>query len=200
MYAHIEGTLQEKSADGVVIDAGGVGYELSVSSATLAACPQTGEKVKLFAYLSVREDAMELYGFYSREEKRMFLRLIGVSGIGPKTALGVLSALSVRDLSIALVSGDAQALSRAPGIGKKTAQRLVLELKDKVDNDDLTSAGASAPAKAAAGGAESEAIEALMALGYPASEAAKAVSRIAGQADKPDELLRLALRSMSGGM
>ncbi|MBQ3078924.1 MAG: Holliday junction branch migration protein RuvA [Clostridia bacterium] len=200
MYAHIEGTLQEKTHEGVVIDAGGVGYELMTSASTLAACPQTGERVKLYAYLSVREDAMELFGFFTREEKKMFLRLIGVSGIGPKTALGVLSALSVRDLSIALVSGDAQALSRAPGIGKKTAQRLVLELKDKVDNDDLTSTGAYAPVKSASGGAESEAIEALMALGYPASEAAKAVSRVAGQSDKADEILRLALRSMSGGM
>jgi len=199
MYAHIDGTLAEKTQDGVVIDAGGVGYELMTSASTLAACPQAGEKLKLYTYLSVREDAMELYGFYTREEKKMFLRLIGVSGIGPKTALGVLSALSVRDLSIALVSGDAQALARAPGIGKKTAQRLVLELKDKVDNDDLTAKGMPAPAKGASGGAEAEAIEALMALGYPASDAAKAVSAVAGQAQKTDEILRLALRGMTGG-
>lgn len=199
MYAHIEGTLAEKNAEGVVIDASGVGYELMTSASTLAACPQAGERVKLFTYLSVREDAMELFGFYTREEKKMFLRLIGVSGIGPKTALGVLSALSVRDLSIALVSGDAQALARAPGIGKKTAQRLVLELKDKVDNDDLTAKGMPAPAKGASGGAEAEAIEALMALGYPASDAAKAVSAVAGQAQKTDEILRLALRGMTGG-
>ena len=199
MYAHIEGVVAEKSADGIVIDAGGVGYEMTVSAATLAACPQAGERTKLYAYLSVREDAMELFGFSTREEKRMFLRLIAVSGIGPRTALGVLSALSVRDLSIALVTGDAQALARAPGIGKKTAQRLVLELKDKVSDEELTSPGAPAPARAAGSGAEGEAIEALMALGYPAGEAAKAVSAVAGQADRADEILRLALRSMSGG-
>lgn len=199
MYAHIEGIVAEKSAEGIVIDAGGVGYEMSVSAATLAACPQAGERAKVYTYLSVREDAMELFGFSTREEKRMFLRLIGVSGIGPRTALGVLSALSVRDLSIALVTGDAQALARAPGIGKKTAQRLVLELKDKVSDEELTSSGAPVPARAAGSGAEGEAIEALMALGYPAGEAAKAVSAVAGQADRADEILRLALRSMSGG-
>ncbi|MBQ2433490.1 MAG: Holliday junction branch migration protein RuvA [Clostridia bacterium] len=198
MYAHIRGILSEKLSDSVVIDASGVGYELSVSANTLASCPQTGEEVKLYAYLSVREDAMELFGFWTREEKKMFLRLIGVSGIGPKTALGVLSALSVRDLSIALVTGDAQALSRAPGIGKKTAQRLVLELKDKVENEELTSGGMSAPLKNVVGSGESEAIEALMALGYPASEAAKAVSAVSGQATRTDEILRLALKNMSG--
>ena len=198
MYAHIRGILSEKLSDSVVIDASGVGYELSVSAITLASCPQTGEEVKLYAYLSVREDAMELFGFWTREEKKMFLRLIGVSGIGPKTALGVLSALSVKDLSIALVTGDAQALSRAPGIGKKTAQRLVLELKDKVENEELTGAGTSAPLKNIVGSGESEAIEALMALGYPASEAAKAVSAVSGQATRTDEILRLALKNMAG--
>lgn len=198
MYAHIRGILSEKLSDAVVIDASGVGYELSVSANTLASCPQTGEEVKLYAYLSVREDAMELFGFWTREEKKMFLRLIGVSGIGPKTALGVLSALTVRDLSIALVTGDAQALARAPGIGKKTAQRLVLELKDKVENEELTGGSASAPLKNIVGSGESEAIEALMALGYPASEAAKAVSAVSGQASKTDEILRLALKNMAG--
>lgn len=198
MYAHIRGTLTEKNADSVVIDASGVGYELSVSANTLASCPQAGEEAKLFCYLSVREDAMELFGFSSREEKKMFLRLIGVSGIGPKTALGVLSALSVKDLSIALVTGDAQALSRAPGIGKKTAQRLVLELKDKVENEDLTGPGGAAPIKNIAGAGEAEAIEALMSLGYPASEAAKAVAAVSGQATKTDEILRLALKNMAG--
>ena len=199
MYAHIEGTVSEKNADGIVIDAGGVGYEISASAATLSSCPPAGERAKLYTYLSVREDAMELFGFRTREEKRMFLRLIGVSGIGPRTALGVLSALSVHDLSVALVTGDAQALARAPGIGKKTAQRLVLELKDKVTDEELTASGPSAPARPTADSAETEAIEALMALGYPASDAAKAVSAVAGQAAKTDEILRLALRGMTGG-
>ena len=199
MYAHIEGTVSEKNADSIVIDAGGVGYEISASATTLSNCPPTGERAKLYTYLSVREDAMELFGFRTREEKRMFLRLIGVSGIGPRTALGVLSALSVHDLSVALVTGDAQALARAPGIGKKTAQRLVLELKDKVTDEELTSSGPSVSVRPAADSAETEAIEARGGGGYPASDAAKAVSAVAGQAAKTDEILRLALRGMTGG-
>ena len=104
MIAHIDGIVSEKNPDGVVVDCGGVGYELLCSASTLAACPALGKSVKLYAYLAVREDAMELYGFISREEKKMFMRLIGVSGIGPKSALGILGVLSVHDLSVALVT------------------------------------------------------------------------------------------------
>lgn len=194
MFAHIDGILAEKNADSLVIDCGGVGYQLMVSAAALSAAPAIGERMKCFTLLSVREDAMELFGFYSREEKRMFERLRAVSGVGPRTALQILSALSVRDLSIALVTGDAQALTRVPGIGKKTAQRLVLELRDKVDDAELT--GQSAAAAAPAGSAESEAIAALMALGYASSEAARAVSAVAGKAKKADEMIFLALKSL----
>ena len=200
MIAHIEGTLSDKGIDYVVIDAGGVGFELSVSANTLSNCPSNGERLKLHTYLAVREDAMELFGFATKEEKKMFLRLIGVSGIGPRTALGILSALSVHDISVALVTGDANTLAKAPGIGKKTAQRLVLELKDKVDNDELTSAASPGAAFIpAAQSAEAEAIEALMALGYPSNEAAKAVSAVAGQSDKSGDLIFLALRRLGGG-
>ena len=198
MIAHIQGILSEAGTDFVVIDANGVGYELGVSAQTLAACSKTGERVKLYTHLAVREDAMELFGFASKEEKRMFLRLIGVSGVGPRTALGVLSALSVHDLSVALVTGDAKALEKAPGIGKKTAQRLVLELKDKVDDSELTG-GAGAKFVPKAQSIEAEAIEALMALGYPSNEAAKAVSMVAGQADNANDLVFKALRTFGGG-
>ena len=136
---------------------------------------------------------MELFGFYSREEKRMFERLRSVSGVGPRMALSILSSMPLNDLSIALVAGDAAALTRVPGIGKKTAQRLVLELRDKVDESELTGQTAAA---APAGSAESEAIAALMALGYASSEAARAVSAVAGQASKADELIFLALKSL----
>ena len=137
---------------------------------------------------------MELFGFYSREEKRMFERLRSVSGVGPRMALSILSSMPLNDLSIALVAGDAAALTRVPGIGKKTAQRLVLELRDKVDDAELTSQ--SAAAAAPAGSAESEAIAALMALGYASSEAARAVSAVAGKAAKADEMIFLALKSL----
>ena len=196
MFAHIDGILAEKNADSLVIDCGGVGYQLMVSAAALSAAPAIGERMKCFTLLSVREDAMELFGFYSREEKRMFERLRAVSGVGPRTALQILSALSVRDLSIALVTGDAQALTRVPGIGKKTAQRLVLELRDKVDDAELTGKAIAPAAGAGAGGAAGEAIEALMALGYQAGEAAQAVARVADQSERSDEIIRLALKGM----
>ena len=195
MFAHFDGIVAEKTSDSIVLDVGGVGYLLFVSGATLQMCPAVGERFKLYSALNVREDAMELFGFYSREEKAMYERLKGVSGVGSRTALQILSSMSVRDLSIALVSGDAQALTRVPGIGKKTAQRLVLELKDKVDDAQLTSSGASASPRAAAG-PEAEAIAALTALGYSASEAAKAISTVAGQSQKTDELIFLALKSL----
>ena len=195
MYAHFNGIVAEKNPDSIVIDCGGVGYLLNVSGATLAMAPAVGERMKLYSVLVVREDAMELYGFYSREEKDMYERLKGVTGVGSRTALQILSSMSVRDLSLALVAGDAAALTRVPGIGKKTAQRLVLELKDKVDDAQLTGqAAAVAPRQTA--GPEGEAVAALMALGYGASEAAQAVSRVAGKSAKVDELIFLALKSL----
>lgn len=139
---------------------------------------------------------MELFGFYSREEKRMYERLKGVNGVGSRTALQILSSMSVRDLSLALVAGDANALTRVPGIGKKTAQRLVLELKDKVEDSQLTGSAAAIPPRSAEAGPEAEAVAALVALGYSASEAAKAVSKFAGQTEKSDELIFMALKSL----
>lgn len=198
MYAHIEGIVAEKDQDSIVLDAGGVGYLLNVSGATLSMAPAVGEKMKLFCVLNVREDAMELFGFYSREEKKMYERLRSVSGVGSRTALQILSSLSVRNLSIALVTGDANALTRVPGIGKKTAQRLVLELKDKVDDEQLTGQAASVVPKASNAGPEAEAIAALVSLGYSGAEAAKAVSQVSDQAQEADKLIFLALRGLGG--
>ena len=196
MFAHFDGVVAEKTADAIVLDVGGVGYLLNVSGATLQACPAVGERFKLYSVLNVREDAMELFGFYSREEKRMYERLKGVNGVGSRTALQILSSMSVRDLSLALVAGDANALTRVPGIGKKTAQRLVLELKDKVEDSQLTGSAAAISPRSAEAGPEAEAVAALVALGYSASEAAKAVSKFAGQTEKSDELIFMALKSL----
>ena len=198
MYAHIEGIVAEKNQDSIVLDAHGVGYLLNVSGATLSMAPAVGEKMKLFCVLNVREDAMELFGFYSREEKKMYERLRSVSGVGSRTALAILSSMSVRDLSIALVAGDANALTRVPGIGKKTAQRLVLELKDKVDDEQLTGRAAAVAPKISNAGPEAEAIAALISLGYSSAEAAKAVSQVAGQAQEADKIIFLALRGLGG--
>jgi Holliday junction DNA helicase RuvA len=156
--------------------------------------------MRCFTFLSVREDAMELFGFATREEKEMFLQLTSVSGIGPKTALGVLGAMPLRDLNLAILLGDVNALSRAPGIGKKTAQRIALELKDKVSQASVSAAVPSEnyPAPALSPDAVSEAIEAMIALGYSSTEARNAISQIKDQTDKPEELIRLALRAMAG--
>ena len=192
--------LDDTELNALVIDVNGVGYLLSVSMNTLQDTPPVGESMKAYTLLSVREDAMELFGFSTQEEKRMFSRLLGVSGIGPKVALSILGSMPLRDLTLAIVTSDTTSLSRAPGVGKKTAQRIALELKEKVDESDLNFVP-SAPA----GGftpvqedAAQEALAALQSLGYTAAEAAKAVSQVRGQSDSANEIVRLALRNMAG--
>ncbi len=199
MYAYLNGIVADKGQNSLVIDVNGVGYQLSVSMNTLQETPPAGEKMKVHTYLSVREDGVELFGFASREEKNMFTRLLTVSGIGPKVALSILGSMPLRDLTLAIVTGDVTALSRAPGVGKKTAQRLALELKDKVEQSDLDYAPAAAgPITPVQEDAAQEALAALQALGYTASEAARAVSQVRGQSDSANELVRLALRNMAG--
>lgn len=197
MIAQLTGIVAEKNNDSIVVDVNGVGFQVLTSATTLSNIPAAGEKIKLYTVFNVREDAMELFGFSTREEKRMFDKLRGVNGVGPKTALGILSALTVRDISLALLTGDATALTKAPGIGKKTAQRLVLELKDKVDQSEVTTiADVPAVARTTQSSAAQEAIEALLALGYQSTEATVAVASVQDKSDKPDELIRLALRGM----
>lgn len=201
MYAFIEGEVCEKANGSLILLAGGVGWQLICSNNTLSAAPALGEKMRCYTFLSVREDAMELFGFATREEKELFLQLTSVSGVGPKTALGLLGAMPLRDLNLAILLGDVNALSRAPGIGKKTAQRIALELKDKITQADVSaSAGAlpDASGSPAAADSVSEAVEALIALGYSSTEARTAVSRVRSEADTPEDLIRLALRAMAG--
>ena len=200
MYAYVNGRVAEKGQNSLVIDVNGVGYLLNVSMNTLQETPPVGENMKVYTVLSVKEDAMELFGFATQEEKRMFSRLLAVSGIGPKVALSILGSMPLRDLTLAIVTGDITALSRAPGVGKKTAQRIALELKEKVDESDLNfSAGMPAASfTPVQEDAAQEALAALQALGYTAAEAAKAVSQVRGQSDSANELVRLALRNMAG--
>ena len=204
MYAFIEGIVEHKSSGELVINAGGVGYLLLCSQSTLSAAPPRGEFTRIYTHLSVREDAMELFGFTSQEEKAMFLRLTSISGIGPRTALGVLAAMPLPDLTLAILTGDAATLCRAPGIGKKTAQRITLELKDKLSAEDLPAGtqAVSLPSSSGADSAVGEAILALQSLGYTQSEAARAVSAAhqdAGDGAGADDLVRLALRGMMKG-
>jgi len=200
MIAFIEGKIAEKNPGELVINAGGVGFSLMCSNATLAAAPEMDKVWRCYTVMNVREDAMELFGFATKQEREMFRRLCSVTGVGAKTALGILSALPLRDLSIAIVTGDITSLSRAPGIGKKTAQRIVLELRDKVEQQDvsLPKGGASAaPVSAPAGGIYKEAQAALQALGYTSAEAARAINLVRDQADTVDQLILAAVRQMS---
>ena len=198
MYAFIEGQVCEKTNNTLVLLAGGVGYQISCSMNTLQAAPMTGETMRCFTWLSVREDAMELFGFATQEEKQLFLSLTSVSGVGPKTALGILGSMPLRDLNLAILLGDVTALSRAPGIGKKTAQRIALELKDKISQADVDTAGATVPAAALTADNFAEAIEALTALGYSSTEARSALSGVKDRDASVEELIRLALRTMAG--
>lgn len=200
MFAFIEGTVAEKNQNELVLLASGVGYSLTCSVGTLSTAPAVGERFRAYTYLSVREDALELFGFSSREERAMFLRMTNVSGVGPRTALGLLGSMPLRDLTLAILTEDLAALTRAPGIGKKTAQRLVLELKEKVSQADLP-AGAQgvSPVTALSEDCVSEALAALQALGYTAGEAARAISLVKDKTDRPDEMVRLALRGMIAG-
>lgn len=199
MYAFISGRVAEKNGGEIILEAGGVGYLLQCSMTTLSAAPSVGETMRCYTYLSVREDAMELFGFASKEEKTMFLRLVGVSGIGPRTALGVLGSMPLKDLHLAILTGDVNALSRAPGVGKKTAQRIALELKDQISQEALS----GLPQERVSGepvrdDALSEAMQALQSLGYTPVEASRALQAVRGKADKADDLIKLALRTMAG--
>ena len=199
MIAFIEGKVAEKNPGELVISVGGVGFSLLCSNATIAAAPEIDKPFRCYTVMNVREDAMELFGFATKLEREMFRKLCTVTGVGAKTALGILSALPLRELSIAIVTGDATALSRAPGIGKKTAQRIILELRDKVEQAEVSSAapGASAAPIAPAGGIQREAQAALQALGYTSAEAARALNLVRDQADTVDQLILAAVKQLS---
>ena len=198
MYAFIEGKVCEKSGGTLILQAGGVGYLLTCSLTTIQAAPPVGQTMRCLTHFSVREDAMELFGFATQEEKDLFLRLIAVSGVGPKLALSILGSMPVRDLQVAILMDDVQALSRAPGVGKKTAQRITLELRDKITQAEVSSVSAAAdiPVSPQAADSLGEALEALMALGYTATEARTALSHVKNRNAPVDELITQALRAM----
>ncbi len=201
MFAFLYGTVDEIGEGSAVISCNGIGFNVSVSKETAARLSMLSpsEYVKIYTYTLVREDQFSLYGFLSREELKLYRQLITVSGLGPKGGLSLLSAMSADDLKFAIVSGDTAAISKAPGIGKKTAERIVLDLRDKLSRSgDIgpgTSAGAFAGISDAAAGADSDAVEALCALGYMRMDARKAVMRAMEEgAQDTESVLKAALK------
>lgn len=201
MISYIRGNLAAMERDKVIVDVHGVGYGVFMPERSMGLLPQMGSEVKLHTYLNVREDAMQLFGFLTRDDLAVFKLLIGVSGIGPKGGLGILSQLSADDLRFAVLSGDVKAISATPGIGKKTAEKLIIELKDKLDLDDmLHPADEGIPAVGAgadpgATSVQSEAVQALVALGYGSTESLKAVKKVKLEDATVEEVLKAALKN-----
>jgi Holliday junction DNA helicase RuvA len=191
VIGRITGTLVEKNPPQIIVSCAGVGYEIDVPMSTFYPLPRTGEEVTLLTHLVVREDAHLLYGFLTASERTAFRQLLKISGVGPKVALSVLSGLSVDDLSAAVASQDAARLTKVPGVGKKTAERLVLELRDRLPMA-VTAVRADANASAAGG----DVVNALLALGYNEREAQAAVKQLPGELQLPDAI-RQALRNLS---
>ena len=197
MFYYVNGTVAEIEAGLAVIDCGGVGYACATTNYTLSQLKK-GERAKLYTYLNVREDAMELFGFASQSELRSFKMLIGVSGVGPKAALSILSSTTPQQLSMAVVMGDEKALTAAPGIGKKIAQRIILELKDKLikEQGGFEAGSGAAAAMPAQNNKAGEAAAALAVLGYGSQEIAAALKGIDMDALPLEEIIRQSLKKM----
>jgi Holliday junction DNA helicase RuvA len=204
MIGSLRGRLTVKQPPQLLIEVGGVGYELEAPMSTFYALPATGEEIRLLTHLVVREDAQVLYGFVREEERRLFRLLIKVSGVGPKIALAILSGSDADAFASCIAAGDTASLIRIPGVGRKTAERLILELRDRVTVD----AGATPTlGEAVGGGPRGEALAALSALGYRPAEATRMVDAAvgeggAGAADAPtstEEIIRRALQSAAFG-
>ena len=201
MIAFVRGTAVDMTENSVIVETGGIGYEIYMTGTDLSQI-HMGEEVKIHTYFNVREDAMQLYGFRSKDDLQMFKLLLGVNGVGPKAAVGVLAGITADELRFAILSDDVKTLSKAPGIGKKTAQKLILELKDKMKLEDAFEIKlAHEQEKAAAGLGEvsdgrQEAVEALVALGYSSTDALRAVRKVTDVApDDVEVLLKAALKN-----
>lgn len=201
MIAFVRGTAVDMTENSVIVEAGGIGHEIYMTGTDLSQI-HMGEEVKIHTYFNVREDAMQLYGFRSKDDLQMFKLLLGVNGVGPKAAVGVLAGITADELRFAILSDDVKTLSKAPGIGKKTAQKLILELKDKMKLEDAFELKlAHEQEKAVAGLGEisdgrQEAVEALVALGYSSTDALRAVRKVTDVApDDVEGLLKAALKN-----
>lgn len=205
MIAYVNGILESIEEGLAVVDVGGVGMNVYISGSTIDRMPGIGEAVKLYTYTNVKEDSFTLFGFLSRDELSLFKMLISVNGIGPKGGLAILSVMTPDDLRFAIIAGDSGSISKAPGIGKKTAERITLELRDKIKatEDDMlrgSSVITSDDLTGEASSARDEAVAALVALGYNSSDAMKAVRKVLSAneeaAGDTEKLLKLALKEM----
>lgn len=204
MYAYLKGTVVWKTADRIVVEVSGVGYNVYVSPGRIYDFPEYGEEVKVYTYTSVREDAINLYGFVTLDELELFKLLISVSGIGPKGGLAMLSVMSVDDIRYAIMTGDAKLLAKAPGVGKKTAERVIIDLKDKVKAQDLEEpiTGTALEKTLMEHPKARDAADALVALGYSGKEAEHAVEQALRELEAQsgedeihsDQILKLALK------
>ena len=194
MYYYIKGTLVQKSDNYIVVDTNGIGYMINTSLTTLNDLGSSGAEVTIYTYLHVREDAMELFGFSSQEEKNMFVHLISVSGVGPKVALSILSVASPAKFAVAVVTNDVKTITKASGVGPKLAQRIILELKDKLKTDEL-GIDNSEEISFDASDNRSEAVSALIVLGYSPADAQKAVSKTDASLGV-EEIIKKALGSL----
>jgi Holliday junction DNA helicase RuvA len=188
-------------ADSVIIDHGGIGFQVFISGQTLEYLPEIGAEIKMYTYFQVKEDGFALYGFLTKDDLRVFKLLISVGGVGPKGALGILSVLTPDDLRFAVIADDAKAIAKAPGIGPKTAQRVVLELKDKLKLEDAFAPHAELtknPQAQLEKGVRTDAIQALTALGYSASEATQVLADIPITPESDvEDILKLALKNLA---
>ena len=203
MYYHIEGTLTHKDANLCVLDCAGVGYKLNISYTTFTKLPETGAKVKLFTHLVVKDDALDLLGFYDLSEKNAFLMLTSISGIGVKVATSVLSVLTPERFAFAVVSGDYKEIALAHGVSAKTAQKIILELKDKIEKENVTSSKSAGLDSRftdnhmpATGNIRGDATVALMALGYSRAEASDALKNV-DLSKSLEEIIKLGLRNLA---
>ena len=200
MYAYIKGVITDLSEDNLVLECNNIGYNIRIPLSVAQRLPGIGATVKIYTYTSVREDAFNLFGFLSKDDLEIYKKLITVNGIGPKGALSILSAMSADDLRVAILSGDTKAISKAPGIGNKSAERIILDLKDKSQISGISSDSDVALTSGSVlnSDARNEALEAMTSLGYSPSEALKAVKQVNITEDMDSgAILKLALKAVN---
>lgn len=200
MISFLKGIIASKTENGIVIDVGGIGFSVSMPSSDIAKAGSVGESIAVNTHLQIRDEQPEMYGFLTVEQMVYFNRLISITGIGPKAALAILGTLSVQDLAFAIIAEDVKAITRAPGVGTKMAQRIILELRGKIDTQEAV--GGSVKTENAQRGVRSDtgAVNALIALGASPSEAQKTVMQINADGMSTEDIIKEALRRMSNGI